>query len=324
MTILTIFFQDLLMTAHRPGRVVVLALALLLPQALSAQSAPADRLTQRDELLAADRAVSDSVLRLGFREGLARTAAADLALLYPGAPVIAGQEAVHSFLQAQEVLKGMVIRWVPLYAEVSADGGFGVSYGVTGIATRGAEGAPPLRFGKYLSAWRHTPAGWRLVAHVQVGLSRPQDAKLADGFAPPVLSPIPKSGSVAAFADADSRFAAQAGHENAAAAFAAFAAEDAVTFPPTGELTRGPAEIRRAFTEEGPPSTWRWHPVIAGGGAAGDLGYTIGEAVIEGQGPDGKAATFHTKYLTLWRKDAGGNIRFIADGGNALPAKKQG
>lgn len=315
------------MTAQRPGRGVLLALALLLPRALGAQAAPADRLAQRDQLLTADRAASDSILHLGFSEGLTRVAASDLALLYAGAPIIAGREAVHGFLQAQEALKGTTLRWVPLYAELSADGGLGVSYGVTGIVSAGAGGAggpPPLRFGKYLSAWRHTPDGWQLVAHIQVGLSRPQEVKLPDGFSPPALSPIPKSGPLAAFADADRRFSAQAGRENAAAAFAAFAAEDAVTFPPTGELTRGREEIRRAFTDEGPPSKWRWHPVIAGGAPAGDLGYTIGEAVIDGQGPDGKPVTVYTKYLTLWRKDASGNLRFIADGGNARPAKAGG
>lgn len=54
---------------------------------------------------------------------------------------------------------------------------------------------------------------------------------------------------------------------------------------------------------------------MAGGGAA-DLGFTVGESVITGKGEDPS----YGKYLTLWRREPGGAIRYIADGGNARPA----
>lgn len=301
----------------------LLTIALLVPGLVAAQAGTADRLARRDELLAADRALSDSVLTLGYAEGVTRAATPDLAILWAGAPVIAGQQQVHDFLLAQTALQRLRLRWVPLYAEVSGDGTFGVSYGVTGVVPAGAAdtATAPLRFAKYLSAWRSEPAGWRLVAQAQIGVTRSQEVTLADGFTPPPLPPVATVGALAAFADADRRFAAQAGRENAAAAFAAFAADDAVTFAPTGELTRGPADIRRAFTEEGTPSSWRWHPVIAGGAPAGDLGYTIGEAIIEGRDANDKPLIYYGKYLTLWRKAAKAGVRFLADGGNARPRR---
>jgi ketosteroid isomerase-like protein len=46
---------------------------------------------------------------------------------------------------------------------------------------------------------------------------------------------------------------------------------------------------------------------------SGDLGCTVGEAQI---------ATLkrYSKYLTIWRRQADGSWKFVADGGNARPA----
>jgi ketosteroid isomerase-like protein len=300
---------------------LALVLSALAPAAVRGQMSAEERLTRRDELLAADRSVADSTMRLGLAEGLFQAGAPDLVVLLAGAPIVAGRDAAHEMLAAQEVLRSFTLRWVPLYAEVSGDGSFAVSWGVTGIAPAAAPpDAPPLRFGKYLSAWRREAGGWKLVAHCQIGLTRPADYRLPAGFAPPSPSPLPRRGPLAALASADSGFAALAGRQGAAAAFAAYAADDAVTFAATGELNRGPAAIRRWLREDGPPSHWSWRPVLAGGSAAGDLGFTVGEAEITGAGPDGKPATFFSKYLTLWRRDAKGRVRFVADGGNARPA----
>lgn len=294
-------------------RLALVLLALAAPASLPAQRPASDRLTWRDDLLAADRAAADSAPALGLAEALARVAATEFVLVYPGAPVIAGRDAARRMMNAQDALKPLTVRWVPLFAEVSSDGTFGVSYGVTGIAT--AAPGSSLRLGKYLSAWRRTPDGWRLVAHAQIGLLPPTAFRALAPFRKPGAWALPAGGPVGDFARADIDFSAAAGRDGAAAAFAAFAAPDGVLFPGSGELARGPDAIRRVLSG-GPPSVWRWSPVAGDAAASGDLGFTVGEATIATQGD----APVYSKYLSLWRREADGRIRFIADGGNLRPA----
>jgi len=299
-----------MIVARRHALLVIATLTL--PGAASAQRPAGDRLAWRDDLLAADRAAADSAPALGLPDALTRVATTEFVLVYPGAPVVAGRDAARRLMAVQDALKPLTVRWVPLFAEVSSDGTFGVSYGVTGIATA-APGAT-LRFGKYLSAWRRTPDGWRLVAHAQIGLLPPTVFQSPAQFRKPGAWALPAGGPVGDFARADLDFSTLAGRDGAAAAFAAFAAADGVLFPGSGELARGPDAIRRVLMG-GPPSVWHWSPVAGDAAASGDLGFTVGEASITAQGD----APIYTKYLSLWRREADGRIRFIADGGNLRP-----
>jgi hypothetical protein len=54
--------------------------------------------------------------------------------------------------------------------------------------------------------------------------------------------------------------------------------------------------------------------VSAGAAPSGDLGWTVGEAVITAK--DGERS--YSKYLTVWT-NRGGVIRFLLDGGNGRP-----
>lgn len=260
------------------------------------------RLAWRDELLAADAAAADTARLIGLPSALNRISTPDVVVLYPGAPILAGRDMATRVLAAQPALpRGM--SWVPLYAEVSDDGRMGISYGVTGTES--------MRFGKYLSAWRRGSDGWKLVAHAQLGIAPPSAFRAPQGFIPAVLPGI--SASAADFARADAEFAAHAARQGAPDAFAKYIAADGVMFPATGEIIRGRAEARRLLSE-GPRTTWVWRPLIAGG--SGDIGWTVGEAVIT----PANGSPFYTKYLSLWRRERDGSIRFIADGGNARPA----
>jgi ketosteroid isomerase-like protein len=272
----------------------------------------------RASLIAADQAAGDLTLKADLGSMLASVGADDCILVYPGAPVLSGRETVRQFLASQQALANQRFRWVPLYAEASGDGTFGVTYGVTGIMPS-TPADPSIRFGKYLSAWARTPGGWRLVAHAQLHLVDPLEVTLPPGFVAPRPPPLDRARASAAFAVADSEFAALAGRESAAVAFAAYAAADAVTFPGNGLLTRGPAAIGRSVADDGTPSHWRWWPVAAGGSAAGDLGFTAGEAEIRSGDAAGDDAVYYGKYLTLWRRDENGLIRFLADGGSSRP-----
>lgn len=287
-------------------RTVTLGLTLLLAGGpLLAQATPA---AAQAALLAADRAAADTAMAWGLATALSQAGADDLVLVYPGAPVLRGRAQVVQALEAQQALAKLTLRWVPLHGEVSGDGTIGVTWGV--FAVSGGSDAP-IRFGKYLEAWRREGSSWRLVARSDVGLLPGAAWQAPPGFLPPGLPPVPATGAAGEFARADLAFAALARKRGAPAAFAAWAAEDGVTFAGTGELNRGPEAIRQSLA--GDDSRWEWHPVVSGGAA--DLGYTVGEAVITAA--DG--TPFYAKYLTLWRR-AGGKTRFLADGGNARPA----
>lgn len=263
-----------------------------------------------DDLLAADRALSS----LGLTEAVRRAGAPKIVLLYPGAPVVVGREAAFQLLDTQAALRTIGLRWTPLYGQVSSDGKFGVTYGVTGIIDAEQTAAATQRFGKYITAWQRDAGGWRMVAHAQIGLLPPSYFVTPPGFRVPAVSPVPRTGPAADMARADSAFSAMAGRDGAPAAFAFYAAADGILFPSSGELVRGPESIRRLMAT-GPQSAWAWRPVVAIASAAGDLGFTVGEASIT---PPGGPAVY-TKYLSLWRRDPDGRIRYIVDGGNVRP-----
>jgi ketosteroid isomerase-like protein len=142
----------------------------------------------------------------------------------------------------------------------------------------------------------------------------------ASGLIPAVsaLAPLVLADLVRPFVEADRAFAAQAGRDGAAAAFGAFAAPEAVTFSGAGTLNRGPEAIRRALSG-GPPADWVWGPVAAGASVDGTLGWTVGEATISARGAS--LPPYQGKYLSVWRRDADGQVRFVADLGNGRPAR---
>ncbi len=52
---------------------------------------------------------------------------------------------------------------------------------------------------------------------------------------------------------------------------------------------------------------------------AGDLGFTVGNAVFTGEREDGARILRYSKYLTVWKKQRDGSWRFVVDGGNDRP-----
>ena len=106
----------------------------------------------------------------------------------------------------------------------------------------------------------------------------------------------------------------------APAAFYRYAAPDGITFAGTGELNVGPAAIRARLAEGAAgKAKWVWRPVLTVAAASGDLGVTIGTAEIDfGSKP---ADVFLSKYLTVWKRQPDGSIKFVADGGSGRPGE---
>ena len=58
-----------------------------------------------------------------------------------------------------------------------------------------------------------------------------------------------------------------------------------------------------------------WKPFRAEASRSGDMGYTIGDWTMTL--PD---TTYHGNYFTIWKKQADGKWKFVADGGNNTPS----
>jgi ketosteroid isomerase-like protein len=297
------------MLDFRPALHGGLAAALLAVPAREAagQNQPSDPAS----LAVQERAAAEASGRDGFAPALLAVLARDGAVLWPGAPVVVGTDQARRLLEAQRALDSLRITWQPLGLEVASDGSLGVTWGVAAAAREGGT----LRIGRYIATWRPDGESWKLAAIVVVGLSAAGSTALPADLGALRRAPLAPAGNAAHFVAADLAFARLAADSGAARAFTRFAAPDAVTFGGVGLLNRGPAAIGAAL-EAGAASRWSWHPVLAGASASGDLGFTVGEAEIRpGSGP-----VSYSKYLTVWRRLPGGEVRFLTDGGNARPA----
>lgn len=278
--------------AARRGVAIAFAGALLGPRAAPAQCVTAS-------ILDCDRLAAETSARSGFASAILPVLHPDGVVLWPGAPVATGAYDVRRVLTAQPALDSTRVTWQPLAVELSRDSTLGVLWGVAVAAPR-ADAAPP-RLGRFIAAWRRDGGHWTLAAFALLGLFPPQGTVV-----PPNL-PLQRPPA----ATADLAFARLAADSGPAVAFERWAAPDAVL--PGGLLTRGPAAIGEAVAG---PASWRWHPVAAGSAGSGDLGWTVGEAVIARTG----AEPAYSKYLTVWVRRPDGSIRFLTDGGNARPA----
>lgn len=242
-------------------------------------------------------------------------------LVWPGAPVVRGSQAIAGlFGSLPQAVAREAFTQQPLHQEWSTDSSLIVEYGI--FALRGSDAAPsPPQVGRYIAAWRSFGSGWRLGALALVNLP-PQYTLPPDSSPATVLPPLePHSGDsvVGAFVRADVAFASMADTLAIDRTFAAWVAPDGVTFSGMGPLNRGPEAVASAL-ERLSRSRWGWAPVAAGAANDGSLGWTAGEATITVPATEQQPErVIRSTYLTLWRRQPDGSIRFIADGGSTRP-----
>src|SRR4030095_11386183 len=104
--------------------------------------------------------------------------------------------------------------------------------------------------------------------------------------------------------------------------FMSYLATDAAMYAPGMPVTTGAAAIRKAFTEmsSAPGFSLSWSATKADVSSTGDLGYTVGTYQTTMGG-----ATEKGKYVTIWKKQSGGNWKvsediFNADAPSQAPA----
>lgn len=266
----------------------------------------------RADLLVADRQLSLTSGRRGLRAALASALADDAVLVHPGAPVLVGIAPIRAALASDPELDSVSVTWEATHAFVSRDGGFGVTTGT--LAVRRA-GAASTGSGSYIAAWRREGGRWRVVGMMQTGVTPGTRVLFDPAWGPRELPPLEASGPAAAMIQADRDFAARAGAAGAGIAFREYAAAEAFFPRGGGPPIDGPEAIGEAIGRR--QADWSWYPVAAFASSGGDLGFTVGQAVIR---PRGGGEPVHSKYLTVWRRQADGSMRFLTDGGNRRPA----
>ncbi|HEY8164223.1 MAG TPA: hypothetical protein VIF83_01595 [Gemmatimonadaceae bacterium] len=290
---------------------IAFALSILAARA-ECQPGPADSSrVWRESLRAADVTASAAAFKRGIGDALPLDMADDAVILWEAMPVISARAGITNILSAQPPLH---VSWQPFRVLVSSDGKFGVTFGATSRLPEAS--APPLT-ARYISAWRRVAGGWKMVARAEIGLVTADSVKVPATIIGSVTS---EDKSRNPFAAADIAFAKMALDSGAPAAFYHFAAPDAVTLAGTGELNIGPPAIR-ARLAEGPAgkAKWHWRPVTTIAAPSGDLGVTIGTAEIEfGSKPDD---VFYSKYMTVWKRQPDGSIKFVVDGGSGRPRR---
>ncbi|RYZ43124.1 MAG: DUF4440 domain-containing protein [Myxococcaceae bacterium] len=278
----------------------------------------------RAGLRAADQAMSDAASQTGSAQAFADFVAEDAVLLVDGTYAPRGREAIRAWFAAHPLEQEGRVKWAPVRWDVSADGTLGYSVGNVSVESGNTSVRPA---GRYIAAWKRQPGGpWRAVAVVQNAAKTPMTPPA--GFTPSHVLPAAAPRTVAPAVAleeakaADSAFSSMSVKEGMGKAFAAYAAPDAVLLV-GGSGVFGHDTIARAYA----PFTLeaidlRWEPVLGDAAASGDLAYTVGRAVSTGKGADGAPEIDHVKYLTVWRRQADGQWRYVTDGGNASPGPK--
>ncbi|HEY2025873.1 MAG TPA: DUF4440 domain-containing protein, partial [Gemmatimonadaceae bacterium] len=275
-----------------------------------------------DGLLRADLGRADSVAKLGYADGLSRRFTTDVVYLRGGLPILRGRNAAQTIFAAESLAGRAAVRWQPVRAEVSADGRTGYSYGYT-IYGSVDKAQPSLHLDRYIAFWRRDTLGWKIAAYAETYGAPPSPMALPHEIEPSVIPdvPMPRAyGALESIRTADAAFATMALRIGTGRAFGEYAAESAQIFSTPGELITGPRAISDAFSGTDEKSSFAWYPVAGEVATSGDLGFTVGNAVFNGQRGDGTAVTRYSKYLTVWKKQRDGSWKYVVDGGSARPA----
>ena len=92
-------------------------------------------------------------------------------------------------------------------------------------------------------------------------------------------------------------------------------ADDGSAFPPNGPIATGKEAITQMWTGifQLPGVSVSWEPVKVEVARSGDLGYAHGTYQLTMNDPAGNPVTDRGKYVTVWKKQADGSWKVMAD-----------
>ena len=123
--------------------------------------AESHELQWEQEIIAADKAFSDSSVKHGSIDAFLHFAANDMVLLKANMMPIVGHQALEDFYQGKTDTT-YTLQWEPLYAKVSKSGELGYTYGVWELFQKDDPGN--IRKGTYLTIWeRQSDGQWKFV-----------------------------------------------------------------------------------------------------------------------------------------------------------------
>lgn len=128
----------------------------------------------------------------------------------------------------------------------------------------------------------------------------------------PQPPPVDVEAAKKALLDAD---AAWSKTVNDAAALSSYFAEGAIWFPPDSPMIQGAANIKEFANNliATPGFSVSWKATGAEVASSGDLGYTYGTVEMTMNNPEGKPMDIKGKYVTVWKKQASGEWKVVAD-----------
>jgi len=110
---------------------------------------------------------------------------------------------------------------------------------------------------------------------------------------------------------ADKAFSALSKEKGMNHAFLSYVAEDGVMLSPNKMPVVGKNKIEALFQSDDSKLVFTWNPLHADVAKSGDLGYTYGTyEILEG------ASIQKGTYVSVWKKDATGEWKFVLDSGN--------
>jgi hypothetical protein len=260
------------------------------------------------DLLAADRAFSDSAASGSVVNGFARMFAPDVQLI-AGARITNGRDSAAAMLSTNPVNVASSARWWPVRVGVSADGTHGFSLGYMDVS----KGDSVVARAKYIAYWVRRDGQWRVLAYKR-------NVRPPGTFSRTVLPPSLPTGSVPHKSSAEHVAELRAievafsdsGKRDLPAAFRFFAAPDANHFggPNDVEYLTGPDAIARGIRGDGAPGPQiAWAPSVTFVSPAGDLGVNAGFISFIENGTARQGGPF----MTIWRRTPGGVWRYIAE-----------
>lgn len=119
---------------------------------------------------------------------------------------------------------------------------------------------------------------------------------------------------------ADRDFCAMARKEGVAKAFLAYAADEVILMRDKQPPLVGKAALEAHYAKSKGGYTLTWEPDKAEAGSAGDLGYTFGHWVLTARDEAGQEIRQYGVYVTVWKRQADGQWRYVLDSGNETPA----
>jgi ketosteroid isomerase-like protein len=284
-------------------------------QALARGAYNVDRDAEREGLRAAD--LAHAAAAGGGTAGFLASLTDDAVFLFPNAPWVEGKPAIEAVLTAPPppFVPGITLTWSPAFVDISSDAEVGYTFGNV-VVTRPARTPLP---GQYIAFWRKQADGTWAVEAWNMSPAFAPPGELPPNFGHPLsngrgpFTPVDQEAEAAALRAVDAAFSQASVELGQAEAFGMFADQHAIVLAGGNpDFIVGRNEIIASRSGDGP--TLSWVPKRSGVGPLGDLGWSMGEYTVTGP-----AGTGVGKYLSVWRKQANGEWKFVQDAGSGNP-----